>query len=301
MPVYNRPQGVVQALNSVLAQTVAIKRLVIADDGSTDNTAEVVRTWIDQCSNAPFEICMLDLPNGGVSFARNQGFATLHDCDTVVFLDSDDQLHNNFIEVTADILSSNSQLAAVSAGLPDHATEDLEKYMLLYGAELASNTLFRCTIIKNMGGFDEALLSGQDSDLFFKIADEAEWAFTDKTNIERAVKRLPADHDRIQNTLFVPLLRWSFTYKRLMRYFKKRKRMHSERATPFHAVLSTLMRRTVKHDISAREKYYASLPPMVVKSLFFWCHPQSLWHRAIGRFHRLRIFTRIKTALLSKP
>ncbi|MBW6511798.1 MAG: glycosyltransferase family 2 protein [Desulfuromonadaceae bacterium] len=46
IPTYNRENLIIDALNSVLTQTVQPELVVIVDDGSTDNTSDVVESWI---------------------------------------------------------------------------------------------------------------------------------------------------------------------------------------------------------------------------------------------------------------
>src|SRR6478736_3287941 len=85
IPTYNRASTLPRAIRSVLEQTYADVELVIVDDGSTDDTAEVVGAFADA------RITYLRQTNRGVSAARNAGAAAATG-DFIVFLDSDDQL-----------------------------------------------------------------------------------------------------------------------------------------------------------------------------------------------------------------
>jgi glycosyltransferase involved in cell wall biosynthesis len=85
LPTYNRGDLIGRAIQSVLAQTYRDFELIIVDDGSTDNTEEVVRTFDDRC------IRYLKYPkNRGVAAARNTGIK-MAGGSYIAFQDSDDE------------------------------------------------------------------------------------------------------------------------------------------------------------------------------------------------------------------
>jgi glycosyltransferase involved in cell wall biosynthesis len=300
VPVYNRPQLVLQALESMRKQTVPPKQLVIANDGSTDNTAERVQAWIAEHSDLPFGVHMLQLPNGGVSFARNQGFALLRDCDAVLFLDSDDRPHENFLEVTGAILQSSPQIAAVSSNIP-HVTArkmDLETFMLYFGAELASGTIFRCSLIKEMGGFNEALLTGQDSELFLRIANQKKWLVTHETDIYRPEgnERTPGNQGRLKHMLFMPKLRWGLMHRAVLHHLSSQERLSARRLGNFHWVVSHQLHNAVSRKSWRQniEHHYTLIPLMVKSHMFSHIRLTAFRHQALSRYYRhiAPIFTR---------
>src|SRR3954469_12256948 len=83
IPAYNAAQTVGAAVDSVLAQTFGDFELIVVDDGSRDDTAEVVRARKDPRVNC------VRTENGGVSAARNRGL-DLAAGSLVAFLDADD-------------------------------------------------------------------------------------------------------------------------------------------------------------------------------------------------------------------
>jgi teichuronic acid biosynthesis glycosyltransferase TuaG len=85
MPAYNAGRYVADSVRSVLAQTYAGWELLVVDDGSTDDTAEVVGRFV---ADDPRVRC-LKRPNGGQAAARNTGLGEARG-DLVAFLDSDD-------------------------------------------------------------------------------------------------------------------------------------------------------------------------------------------------------------------
>ncbi len=87
IPVYNRPTLVVEAIESVLAQTYRPIEIIVVDDGSTDSTAAVV----EQMMTAHPEISLLRQPNSGPGPARQKGIEAASG-EFIQFLDSDDLL-----------------------------------------------------------------------------------------------------------------------------------------------------------------------------------------------------------------
>ena len=87
IPTYNRAQFLVEAVDSILKQTCQDFEVVIVDDGSTDDTHELVRQRFSQCSQVRY----VWQENAERGAARNRGFAEARG-DYVFFLDSDDLL-----------------------------------------------------------------------------------------------------------------------------------------------------------------------------------------------------------------
>jgi GT2 family glycosyltransferase len=90
MPAYNRADSILRAMQSVLGQTPSLE-LIVVDDGSTDATADVVRSIDD------VRVRLVSQPNAGVSAARNAG-ARLAGGTYLVFLDSDDEALPTWLE-----------------------------------------------------------------------------------------------------------------------------------------------------------------------------------------------------------
>lgn len=85
IPTYNRAHTIRTSIQSVLDQAAANWELIIIDDGSNDNTRNVIQDYlIDERINYYFQ------KNAGVSAARNKG-VELSKGDYLIFLDSDDQ------------------------------------------------------------------------------------------------------------------------------------------------------------------------------------------------------------------
>src|SRR5688572_9773107 len=83
LPTYNRAYSIVETIKSVLAQTYHPVELIIVDDGSTDNTADVIAGFAN-------DVTYIKQSNGGVASARNTGFRVARG-EFIALIDSDDR------------------------------------------------------------------------------------------------------------------------------------------------------------------------------------------------------------------
>ncbi|WP_313128016.1 glycosyltransferase family 2 protein [Anaerocolumna sp.] len=98
MPTYNRAHIIKRAIKSVLNQSYTNWELIIVDDGSQDNTEEVIKN----IRNDKIRYIKL-MDNRGVNTARNVGIE-LADSDYITFLDSDDEFLENTLEIAYTII-----------------------------------------------------------------------------------------------------------------------------------------------------------------------------------------------------
>ncbi len=98
IPTYNRATKVIAAIESVLKQTYANVQIIVADDGSTDNTASIIKNY----STVEY----LQLPHGGQGWARNHGLL-LAKGKYIASLDSDDVWHEDFLEKCVEMIERN--------------------------------------------------------------------------------------------------------------------------------------------------------------------------------------------------
>jgi len=105
IPTYNYGIYLPTAIQSCLNQTYKSIETIIVDDGSTDDTKDVVKEFNDS-------VIYFYQKNSGVSAARNRGLE-LAKGDYLAFLDSDDYLTNNSIEIKLDILKKYPDIGIV--------------------------------------------------------------------------------------------------------------------------------------------------------------------------------------------
>lgn len=109
VPVYNRAELVVDALNSLRSQTHRPIEVIIVNDGSTDDSEEVARQWRDENEAHDFRVKVISQHNSGAPVARNRGLQVASS-DFIAFLDSDDLYHPQSIEALLLGIVSNPEV-----------------------------------------------------------------------------------------------------------------------------------------------------------------------------------------------
>ena len=105
IPTYNRAHLLPSTIATVLEQKYMNFELLVVDDGSTDNTAEVVKAII---ANSAAKISYIYQINSERSVARNNGLKRAKG-DYVLFFDSDDALYPNHLQVAYDYILAHRQ------------------------------------------------------------------------------------------------------------------------------------------------------------------------------------------------
>jgi len=182
IPTYNRASHLPGTINSVLAQTFHDYEIIIVDDGSTDDTEQVVASL-----NAKNISYLRHKENLGVSAARNTGIKASKG-KYIAFLDSDDLwLPGKLEQQLAIFLKSPPGLGLVYANVDFHhvPTGLITQYKLPFirGCGHAmlldvncivgggSSTMIRSECIEKVGYFDEKMLSSEDWDLWLRISE----------------------------------------------------------------------------------------------------------------------------------
>lgn len=179
IPAYNAGKYLAETMQSVLDQSFTDFELIICDDGSTDNTASVAKSFSDVRIKYKYQ------KNSGVSVARNNGaeFAT---GKYIAFLDADDLFHRDNLaakvaelekEPTAklvfadcDVIDANGNHTGEKLiGKDENTLEDL---LLWNGTVIPgpSSILLTREAFEKSGGFDPEFSTAADQDFFFRIA-----------------------------------------------------------------------------------------------------------------------------------
>lgn len=187
IPVYNKAPYVSKALDSVFAQTFSDYEVIIVDDGSTDNSAQVVQNAICGKSNVTF----IQQKNSGVSTARNNAISASHG-DFFCLLDADDWWAPTFLEKMdalihnfpdAELYATNyfyykNGRGIVKLDIPTGYYNYFKEYADS-GCMIASSSssCMKKTIFNEVGGFNPMLSLGEDFDLWVRIAAKYKTAF----------------------------------------------------------------------------------------------------------------------------
>ncbi|SCH85682.1 glycosyltransferase family 2 protein [uncultured Bacteroides sp.] len=108
VPAYNTGNAIRQCIDSVLKQTYPNWELIIVDDGSKDNTSEI----IDEYAKNDNRIKVFHIPNEGVSYARNVGLAAAQG-EYVMFVDSDDWIELDYLQQVGNHMDDDADMYIV--------------------------------------------------------------------------------------------------------------------------------------------------------------------------------------------
>jgi glycosyltransferase involved in cell wall biosynthesis len=174
IPVYNGMNMIRRAIDSILAQTHIVEEVLVVDDGSTDSTRDVVKSYGDR-------VQYIYQPNGGVSAARNTGVRTATS-EWVGFLDHDDEWLPHKIERQLKLLKANPSASLCYTAHWFHALDGTIQFIYVPKEKLwpairlcnpfpPSVALVRKKDVLSLGGFDEQLTgaSCEDWDFFARF------------------------------------------------------------------------------------------------------------------------------------
>lgn len=188
IPVYNVRPYIKETLISLEQQSLQAFEAIVVDDGSTDDTAEVVEPFCQRDSR----FRLLTKLNGGLSSARN--FGILHaQTAYIAMLDGDDLYEPEKLKNHVEWLDRDPQIGVVYSAsktirddgrltpitlsgrliLPDPLLALLCKNFIGHG----SNAVFRRILVDEVGGFDETLRSYEDLDFWLRVAATGKWRF----------------------------------------------------------------------------------------------------------------------------
>lgn len=116
VPVYNSARSIQRCLDSLLAQSERSIQVVCVNDGSTDDSLNVLR----QVAQADDRVLVIDQENAGVSCARNAGI-DVAEGETVFFVDADDYIDAQTVERVLQAMESSDAEVAVFGGVCEPA------------------------------------------------------------------------------------------------------------------------------------------------------------------------------------
>jgi len=231
VPTYNRGRYIAQAIRSVQAQTFPNIEIIVADDGSTDNTAEIVAAFGDAVTYVP-------LAHQGQPAATRNGGLRVAKGQFVAFLDSDDLFLPHKLDLQMMAFEKHPEAALVYSngyffqddprqavghvldGLPTPSGDVLVE--LLRGNFLAPPVvLVRRTCLDVVGTFDETpgFFAVEDYDLWLRIAAQfpVVYATGDVAAIRRHRQSISRDIATLRTRDLLVLAKLQRTHPQLMR------------------------------------------------------------------------------------
>lgn len=178
---YNYGRFIGATIESVLAQTLPAHEIIVIDDGSSDDSAAVVKSFGSR-------VKFIQQENQGVCAVRNKG-AKMATGEILAFLDSDDIWLPRKLELQAEAFTADAEVGLVSCGLRefDVGGETICEYsngksgwcareILLFRDFVLNTTAsaiaVRREVFERVGGFDESreIFAAEDYELCYRIA-----------------------------------------------------------------------------------------------------------------------------------
>jgi glycosyltransferase involved in cell wall biosynthesis len=188
MPTYNRAGYLGESIRSVLDQTFSDFELIIVDDGSTDQTETMVRSFRDR------RIRYRRQSHRGISAARNTAIRSA--CGLyVAHLDSDDIWLPNLLAVEvaafcdpgigvvygrAQAMDPTGRLLPIIVGIPQRYPEDSFLSLLYTNVTAAIVVLVRRSCFEQVGFFDESMITAGDWDMWIRLSRRYRFFFVDE-------------------------------------------------------------------------------------------------------------------------
>lgn len=197
IPLYNKQDSITATLQSVLAQTYTKYEIVVVDDGSTDNSAQVVDEFIHASQLSPLAFRLIRKPNGGVSSARNRGVQEAK-YEHIALLDGDDIWDAHYLEEQANLICDfpdakmwgmnyadivDGKIFPYQQGMGENYRGYVENYFGTSHGDLfwSSALVLKKEIGEQIELFDERMAYSEDMDVWYRIILNYSVVFCNKT------------------------------------------------------------------------------------------------------------------------
>ncbi|MDD2614075.1 MAG: glycosyltransferase family A protein [Methanosarcina sp.] len=196
MPLYNKEPHIKRALYSVISQKVQDFEIVVVNDGSTDKSADIVKSFSDA------RIRLINQKNRGVSVARNRGIDEAK-AELIAFLDADDEWMPNYLETILRLREKYPDAGLYATSLKtefiDNVLMDKDKklrklipdeglilnYFKVNLKDVSHKDIFYTSsvtvpkkIFSEIGGFQTGFWWGEDIDMWGRIALKYPFAYS---------------------------------------------------------------------------------------------------------------------------
>jgi glycosyltransferase involved in cell wall biosynthesis len=254
IPTHNRAELISKTIESVLSQTVKVDEIIIIDDGSTDNTNEVV---------SKYDVRYIYQKNKGVSNARNHGIKLAKN-QWICFLDSDDIWEENKIEKqiafhtqNPNILFSHTdELWIFNDKIIKQKKHQLKPSGYCFQENIAntligaSTVMIHTKIFEDIGYFDEEFIACEDYDLWLRILYKYELGLIN----EKLIKKIAGHENQLSFTIRLLDI---YRIKALMKHLDSPYKNDIKKLIV--AKCDILVKGAIKHNNKDIENYYSKL------------------------------------------
>lgn len=194
IPAYNYAHVISHAVLSVVEQLTEQCELLVINDGSTDNTAEVLQGLLEQTKNA-FRV--IEKANGGLASVRNLGIEE-STAEYFIFLDADDRLVKNALNDVLGFIEKNPEVEMLIGGtisvwadhsktkeyipsqLPKSALERVRGYLITKQVSLANGATVMHRSVFARGKYPEHFRNAEDIPVFAQVLAYSKCMIIDK-------------------------------------------------------------------------------------------------------------------------
>lgn len=200
---YNDGEYLKRSIPSVLKQSVKPTEIIVVDDGSEDETAEIIINQFNKSTEIP--ITFIEKDNGGPSSSRNVGIKSATG-ELIAFLDADDEYTIDSLKlryVTMSKLDLNyASVYCTAMHDLDGKTQSLQKVIEVDGFIDGSLVgckggipggppyhLFRREALNKVGGYDESLKFNEDFELILRLSKKWKFKGLNKVGFIRHIRK----------------------------------------------------------------------------------------------------------------
>lgn len=186
MPVYNGERYLRKAVESILNQTFTDFEFIIVDDGSTDNTWQILQGYV---ANEPRIVLVRNETNIGLAGSLNKGLGLARG-EYISRMDADDVSLPERLAAQVAFLDEHPEVGVVGCAVhlidADGSPMRVRRYPTMHGSILWAlcfhtplahpTVVFRKAVVERVGGYDAASLANEDRDLWQRLSSVTRFA-----------------------------------------------------------------------------------------------------------------------------
>jgi glycosyltransferase involved in cell wall biosynthesis len=192
MSVFNEEECLTDAIDSILSQTFTDFEFIIINDGSTDESVNIINSYNDE------RIVLIDQNNKGLTASLNVGIVQSKG-KYIARQDADDISYPSRLMEQVKVFANNSALIVLATrGLiktgihsynsPFYSNIDIKYKIKLRNVLIHSSVMIRKDIFESVGFYNEKYLTSQDYDAWIRLSDLGEISMIDKVLVSREIR-----------------------------------------------------------------------------------------------------------------